>query len=309
MGKATPRGFCLPAPVTAHTLQGLQSCRLLGPRFDHRHAAGTERERAGNRPVFDDQSAPVLLVDFFQPTVPSGRGRHQRPTLAPVPTRWGIRRTALGALSAAAAVCDAALLHAVRPALGAPLRPHVSGAAQAARAALTAVAGSLLSALPRMLWAVWPDDPPRAAQRPVACAVRRPGPVDVTVTAGTAAERAAVRRLAPPGGFSVFARGAADDDVWQERPDRPCRFMGRVKAKTVSEVQEERPVAAAAQAAGVQQDAGLRRVGTAPHCRVRPHPFRVGRVATGKTDANGTPEVRGWVTHRLDRAAALVALA
>jgi IS4 transposase len=91
--------------------------------------------------------------------------------------------------------------------------------------------------------------------------------------------------------------------------DLPCSFIGRVKANTAYEVQEERPVAAAAQAAGVQRDAVLRRLGTAPHCRLLPHPFRVVCVATGKTDGNGTPEVMGLVTHRLDLDADLVALA
>jgi IS4 transposase len=82
-----------------------------------------------------------------------------------------------------------------------------------------------------------------------------------------------------------------------------------VKANTASEVQEERPVAAAAQAAGVQRDAVLRRLGTAHHCQVLPQPFRVVGVATGKTDSNGTPEVLVLVTHRLDLDADLVALA
>ena len=45
-------GFCLPVPVPAQDLQGLQYFRLLGPLFDHLHTAGTERDRAGNRQLF-----------------------------------------------------------------------------------------------------------------------------------------------------------------------------------------------------------------------------------------------------------------
>src|SRR6266704_3543698 len=85
-------------------------------------------------------------------------------TLAQVQARFGIRRTSLGALSEAASVFDAALLHAVLIALGAQLRPHLVGAEQAALASLTAVDGSLLPALPRMVWAVWQDDQHRAAE-------------------------------------------------------------------------------------------------------------------------------------------------
>jgi hypothetical protein len=302
-------GFCLPAPVTAQDLQGFQYFRLLGPLCDHLPTAGTERDRAGHRQVFYDQYATWLLLSFFNPTVTSWRGRQQTTTLAQVPARFGIRRTALGALSAAAAVLDAAVRHAVLSALGAQLRPHLSGAEPVALAPLTAVDGSLLPALPRRVWAVWQDAQHRAAKMHVACAVLRHGPVEVTVTAGNASERAELRRLVQPGGFEVFARGSTDDDVWQERPDLPCSCIGRVKAKTAYEVQEERPVAAAAQAAGVQRDAGLRRLGTAHPFRWLPHPFRVVRVATGKTEVNGPPEVLVLVTKRLDLDADLVALA
>src|SRR6266702_482978 len=261
-------GFCLPAPVTAQDLQGFQYFRLLGPLFDHLHTAGTERDRAGNRQLFYDQYATLLLLYFFNPTVTSLRGLQQTTTLAQVHARFGIRRTSL-----------------------------------------TAVDGSLLPALPRMVWAVWQDDQHRAAKMHVAFAVLRHGPVDVTVTAGNASERAELRRLVQPGGFYVFDRGYTDYDLFQELHDLPCSFIGRVKANTAYEVQEERPVAAAAQAAGVQRDAVLQRLGTAHHFRLLPQPFRVVCVATGKTDSNGTPEVLVLVTNRLDLDADLVALA
>ena len=302
-------GFCLPVPVPAQDLQGLQYFRLLGPLFDHLHTAGTERDRAGNRQLFYDQYATLVLLSFCNPTVTSLRGLQQTTTLAQVQARFGIRRTALGALSEAASVFDAALLHEVLTALGAQLRPSLSGAEQAALAALPAVDGSLLPALPRMVWAVWQDDQHRAAKMHVAFAVLRHGPVDVTVTAGNASERAELRRLVQPGGCYVFDRGSTDYDLFQELHDFPCSFIGRVKANTASEVQEERPITAAAQAAGVQRDAVLRRLGTAHHFRLLPQPFRVVCVATGKTDGNGTPEVMVLVTNRLDLDADLVALA
>ena len=115
--------------------------------------------------------------------------------------------------------------------------------------------------------------------------------------------------MVPPGGFYVFERGSIDYDVFQELPDLPCSFLGRVKAKVSYEVQEEHPVSAAARAAGVERDVVLRRLGTAHHTRLLPPPVRLVQVATGKTDADGTPEVRVLVTNRLDLDADLVALA
>ena len=179
-------GLCLPPSLSEETLQGFKYFRLLGPLFDHLHLAATERDRAGNRQLFYDQYASLLLLYFFNPTVTSLRGLQQLTTFAHVQAHFGIRRTSLCALSEAASVFDAALLHDVLTALGAQLQPHLSGAEQAALASLTAVDGSLLPALPRMLWAVWQDDQHRAAKMHVAFAVLCHGPVDVTLTAGNA---------------------------------------------------------------------------------------------------------------------------
>jgi hypothetical protein len=302
-------GFCVPVPVIAQNLSGLQYFRLLGPLFDHLHAVGTARDRAGNRQLFYDQYATLLLLYFFNPTVTSLRGLQQLTTFAHVQARFGIRRTSLGALSEAASVFDAALLHAVLTTLSAQLQPRLSGTEQAALASLTAVDGSLLPALPRMLWAVWRDDQHRAAKMHVAFAVLRHGPVDVTVTPGNASERAELRRLVQPGGFYVFDRGYIDYDLFQELHDLPCSFLGRVKTNVAYEIQEERPISAAARAAGVKRDVVLRRLGTAHHTRLLPQPFRLVQVATGKTDADGVPEAMGLVTNRLDLDAELVALA
>ena len=203
-------GCCVPAPVIAQNLPGFQYCRLLGPLFDHLHAVGTTRDRAGNRQLFYDQYATLLLLSFFTPTVTSLRGLHQMTTFAHVQAQCGIRRTSLGALSEAASVFDATLLHAVLTALRAQRQPHLSGAEQAALVALTGVGGTLLPALPRMRWAVWQDDQHRAAKMPVALAGLRHGAVDVTVTAGNASARAELRRVVQPGGFSVFERGYSD---------------------------------------------------------------------------------------------------
>jgi len=295
--------------VTEQDIQGLKYFRLLGPLFAHLHTAGLERDRAGNRQLFYDQYATLLLVYFFSPTVTSLRGLQQATTLANVQHRLGVRRTSLGALSEAAYVFDATLLHEIIGELGLRLHPHVPAADQEALRDLTAVDGSLLPALPQMAWALWQDEQHRAAKMHVAFAVMRQSPVDVTVTAGNAPEREELRRLVQPGGFYVLDRGYADYALFQTLHDLPCSFVGRVQNNAVYEIQEERPLSAAAQAAGVRRDCTLRRLGTPHHTRVLPQPLRVVRVATGKTQADGTPEMLVLVTNRLDLAAELVALA
>jgi hypothetical protein len=297
------------APVTTHDLQGFKYFRVLGPLLDHLHAAGTERDRAGNRQLFYDQYATLLLLYFFSPIVTSLRSLQQATTLAKVQARFGLRPTALGTLSEAAQVFDAALLQDVIAALGRRIPLPTVALERAALQALTAVDGSLLPALPKMAWALWQDAQHRAAKMHVAFEVLRQIPVGVTVTAGNASERAEWRRLVQPGGFYVVDRGYTDYELFQELHDFPCHFLARVQHNAAYEVQEERPISAAAQAAGVQRDCLIRRLGTAHHTRLLPQPFRVVLVASGKTKAEGPPDLLVLVTNHLDLEAELMALA
>jgi hypothetical protein len=192
MAMAAPKRI----PVTEQDLQGFKDFRLLGPLLAQLHAAGMARDRAGKRQLVYDHYATVLLSYCFNPIVTSLRGLQQATTLAKVPQRFGLRPTALGTLSEAAQVFDAALLYAVSGAWG----PRIPSPAVALRA-LTAVDGSLLPALPQMTWALWQDAQHRAAKMHVAFEGLRQIPGGVTVTAGNASERAEWRRLVQPGGF------------------------------------------------------------------------------------------------------------
>jgi hypothetical protein len=95
------------------SVHGFKYVRLVGKLLQNLHGAGVERDRAGNRQLFYDQYATLLLLYCFTPTVTSLRGVQQVSTLAKVQRRWGVARTALGTLSEAAAVFDAALLQDV----------------------------------------------------------------------------------------------------------------------------------------------------------------------------------------------------
>src|SRR5882724_2568073 len=70
-------------------VQGCKYVRLVGTLLQTLHEAGTERDRAGNRQLFYDQYATLLLLYFFTPTVTSLRGVEQTTTLAQVQARFG----------------------------------------------------------------------------------------------------------------------------------------------------------------------------------------------------------------------------
>lgn len=317
--KQLPKGKAKKSAVGAGAppvVQGFKYVRLVGALLEALHDAGAERDRAGNRQLFYDQYATLLLLYFFTPTVSSLRGVQQLSTLTKVQQRWGIRRTAVGSLSEAATVFEAALLQdviselALRAWTRAPQgKPALLQGDLALLRDLVAIDGSLLPALPRMAWAVWQDEQHRAAKRHVAFAALRHVPVGVTVTAGNGAERAQARQLVHPGGFYVFDRGSLDYDLFADLHALPCSFVARVKEDAAYEVAQMAVVSPAARAAGVTADVVLRRLGTAHHRPCAAQPLRVVRVATDKTHPDGTPVEMVLVTNRVDLDADLIALA
>jgi hypothetical protein len=257
-----------------------------------------------------------LLRYCFTPTVTSVRGIEQVSELAKVQRRWGVGRTALSTLSDAATVFDAALLQDVisELALRAWTQAESGHAAVGAREQellrdLVALDGSLLPALPRMVWALWQDEQHRAAKRHLAFAALRQIPVGVTVTAGNSSERAQARQLVQPGGFYVCDRGYVDYDLFAEWHALPCSFIVRVQNTAAYEVAQARPLSAAARAAGVTSDVVLQRLGTAHPAPCAAQPLRVVRVTTDKRHKDGTPVELVLVTNRLDLDADLIALA
>ena len=301
-----------PVPVVC----GFKYLRQVGSLLQALHEAGTERDQAGNRQLFYDQYATLLLLYFFTPTVTSLRGVQQLSTLTKVQQRWGIRRTALGTLSEAATVFDAALLQDVISELalrawtqGTHGKPAVGAREQELLQDLVAIDGSLLPALPRMVWALWQDEGHRAAKLHLAFAAVRQVPVGATVTAGNSSERTQARQLVQPGGFYVCDRGYVDYDLFAEWHALPCSFIVRVQDNAAYEVALEQPLSTVARAAGVTSDVLLQRLGTTHHRPCAAQPLRIVRVTTDKRHQDGTPVELVLVTNRVDLDADLIALA
>src|SRR5262245_34837771 len=97
-------------PVTEKQLQGFKYLQTLDPLLQRLRTLGTQRDRAGNRQLFCDQYVALLLLYFFSPVVTSLRGLRQASTLDKVQKLLGVKRTALGSLSEASSVFDAAPL-------------------------------------------------------------------------------------------------------------------------------------------------------------------------------------------------------
>ena len=170
---------------------------------------------------------------------------------------------------------------------------------------LTAVDGSLLPALPKMAWALWLDPQHRAAKMHVHFDVLKGVPIETTVTAGNDSETVQLRATLQAKRLYVIDRGYAEYQLFQDIIDVRSDFIGRIRDNAVWTVVEERPLTAAAMAAGVRSDR-LVWLGGPQSGSVFKQPLRVLEVATGKTDAQGRPDILLLATSRLDLEAELM---
>jgi hypothetical protein len=290
-------------------LKGLKYFKVLGALLDGLHDNACDRDRAGQRRLFYDQYAGLLLLFFFNPIIKSLRSIQQASTLGKVQRLFGCERVSRGALSEASRVFDPELLHALIGPLARQALPLVAGQEAEALRGLTAVDGSLLPALPRMAWALWQDPRHRAAKMHVHFDVLKGVPTQVTVTPGQASERDQLRATLESGGFYVVDRGYRDWDFFQAIVEAGASFVGRVQDNTVIHAAEERPLTATARAAGVVRDVVIEQTGNERHRKPLKHRLRIVVLATGKRLLNGTPDLLVLCTNRLDLPADLVALA
>lgn len=293
--------------LDARKLQGFKYFELIDGLLARLRPVGTERDRAGNRDLFFDQYATLMILYYFNPAVTTLRGLQQFTTLEKVQRLCGVKATALGSLSEAARVFDPAALEPIITELAAQAarsRANLPPAKEAALAGLIAVDGSLLKALPRMAWALWQDATHRAAKMHVAFAVFPGVPVGASVTAGHDSERKELKKLVRPGGFYVADRGYADYALFREFEAQGVRFLIRLQEKAVFEVQEERPLTDADRAAGVVRDVLVRRLGTAKHNSLLKQPLRIVIVRGAASEGQ-------WVlaTNALDLPAELIPIA
>jgi DDE family transposase len=296
-------------PIQERDLQGFKYFRLLLPLLDRLHDNATQRDRAGNRRLFFDQYACLLLLFFFNPIIRSLRGAQRASQLEKVQKLLGCKRVSRGSLSEASGVFDPALLQQVIGELVHRVVPLADGRDLEALRDLAAVDGSLLPALPKMAWALWKDKLHRAAKIHVHFHVLKAVPARITVTAGNDSERDQLQASLEPGGFYVVDRGYRDWNLFQEIIAAKASFVARVQNNTVIHAAEERPLTAEARAAGIVRDVVIEQTGNERHKNLLKYPLRILVIDSGKRLLNGRPDLLILCTNRLDLPAELVGLA
>jgi hypothetical protein len=282
-----------------------------------------------NRILHYDQYLALLLLYFFSPVVTSLRGVQFASQLARVQKKLGVKGSSLGSLSEAAQVFDPDLAKALFEELSrqacaadAPARP----ASVPEALAIVAADGTLLDALPKMLWALWLGPHDHAVKLHFQFDVLRGVPVDMALTQGNGSEKETLAEHLHAACVYLIDRGYRDYTFFQKIIDAQSSFVARVQGNVAYEVIETRPLSAEARAAGVESDQlvwlGGRQSGQSLRQPLRLHKVhvknppqhglrpRVARV-DGKTKIVRVSEEEYdlWlVTDRLDLPAEVVAL-
>jgi hypothetical protein len=293
--------------VRAKDVQGLKYFKRLRPLLERLHDVGTERDHAGNRQLFFDDYAALILLFFFNPVLTSLRSLQQASDLDKVQDKLGCPRTSLGALSAAARTFNAEALQQIVGELAQEALPLQAGKDAEVLRGLTAVDGSLLPALPKMAWALWVDEEHRAAKLHLHFDVFKGVPCSATVTDGNGNEKKALRAALQPGRLYALDRGYAEYQLFQDIIDARSSFIGRIRDNAVYEIVEERPLSADARQAGVVRDLVVW-LGCEQSGAVFKQKLRLVAVANGKTDSQGRPEMLWLASDCLDLDAAWIAL-
>jgi hypothetical protein len=270
--------------LSARDLAGFKYFERLAPLLGRLHEVGCARDRAGNRDLHYDHYCLLVLLALFNPTLRSLRALQQASTLKKVQRQLGCPRTSLGSLSEAVAVFDPTRLEGI---IGELLQevprarslhpgqiPHV----------LTAVDGSVVRTLASLTAAAYLTDKNGQTH----CGWRfhthfeidRGVPVrmDVTTAANTGKgeEKQQLRQHLEPDRCYVMDRWFAEFRLWNDIVAAGSSYVCRIRDNSdLSAVQQERPVAAAARAAGVLRDAVVR-LGASSKPAARPgHAVRV----------------------------------
>ena len=242
--------------IEEHEIQGLKLFKGLSVLLERLHEVGCERDRAGNRILHMDQYMMLILLYMFNPICVSLRSLQQASELRNVQKALGVPRASLGSLSEATQVFDSEFLIAIIGELAGQLKPIPHDARlDDLGAILTAVDGTVLPALPKMVWALWKDEEHRGVKAHVQFEILKGVPVSAVITEGNGNEKEVLARNLQSGRFYVIDRGYAMYKLFQDILTAGSSFVGRLRDNAVYRIVRENELTAADQAAGIVRDA------------------------------------------------------
>jgi hypothetical protein len=259
-----------------------------------------------NRDLTYDRYLCLYLLAFFNPILTSLRALGRAADLPHVRKALGLKgRPSLGSLSEAAHVFPAEQLMLIIDALAGQVvanEPDIR--LRQLTKTLTAVDGTLLPALPRMVWALWLDDQHRAAKVHLQYEILKGTPVRADVTDANASEVQILQATLQSGRLYVLDRGYRDYGLFCDIVQAQSSFVARIRDNAILKVVGERPLTEADRKAGVVSDCS----GFLGSEKTQRCPQGLIRIVEVRGVQNGKPSALRLATDLLDLPADLIAL-
>lgn len=249
-------------PIPESALGGFKYFKVLSHILRRLHSEKAHH----NRKLHFDQYIALFLLYFFNPIITSLRAIKQVSELKKVQKLLGVRRTSLGSLSEAGFVFNSQLIAPIIQQLAQQAIPlETDPMLKAIEKQLVAVDGSLLPALPKMLWALWLDDKHRAAKLHLEFDIIKGIPVRANVTDANANEKDNLRKSLSSEKLYVLDAGYGQYSLFEDILKAKSSFVARLRDNAVWQTIEERPITETDRLAGVQRDI-IVRLGS-PQCQ------------------------------------------
>jgi len=250
-GKATKNK----EPICDTALQGFKYFKVLWPLLKELHSVRDHPQRL----LHYDQYISLILFYFFNPVIESLRAIREVSQLEKVRRVLGIHSTSLGSLSEAGNVFDYKLLTPILKGLAEKAIPlETDFRLKGLEKVLTAFDGTLLPALPKMLWALWLDEKHKAAKLHLEFNIVKGAPTKAYITDAKANEKTIFRKALSKGKLYVVDAGYADYHLLQDIKDAESSFVVRLRENAVWDTLYERELTLEDRKAGVKRDLVVR---------------------------------------------------
>ena len=256
-------------------LQGFKYFKTISRLLESLHAAGTVRDKAHNRILHMDQYMTMLLLGMFSPICTSLRSIQQASQLKKVQRKLGVPRTSLGSLSDAARVFDSELLLEIIEQLADRIPANSKDhRLDDVKQILTLVDGTLFTALPKTVDALWKDDNHKAYKAHVHYDLLKSVPIKATLTDANTSERQVLRENLEANRLYVLDRGYGSYQLMQDIIDASSSFVCRMPERYSREVIENIELTPVAKEAGIISDR-IVKLGVRGTCGIVKEPVRL----------------------------------
>jgi hypothetical protein len=238
-------------PIDENTLQGFKYFKPLWPMLQNLAPEDSHPPRQ----LHYDQYLCFILFYFFNPTVTGLRSIQKASQLEKVQKVLGVKSTSLGSFSEAGNVFDPTLLPPMVKTLAQKALPQeIDPRIKDLEKILVAVDGSLLPALPKMIWALWLDEDHKAAKLHLEFDLLKSVPTQASLTDGNGNEKTILRKQLRSDKIYVLDAGYAQYSLLEDILKARSSFVCRLRDNAVWETLYEKELSPQDRNVGIQRD-------------------------------------------------------